>query len=57
MDVQPAHPSQGNIVVLVTGQLLIDDETNPQQFSQMFHLFPDGPQFWVFNDVFRLNYG
>jgi len=34
----------------------IDDETNPQRFSQVFHLVKDGDAFFVINDIFRLNY-
>ncbi|KAL9553695.1 Nuclear transport factor 2 [Mucor bainieri] len=55
-DAQPADPSGSNILVFVTGQLLIDDETNPQMFSQTFHLVPENGSYYVFNDIFRLNY-
>ncbi|KAG2190670.1 hypothetical protein INT46_008260 [Mucor plumbeus] len=55
-DSQTADPSGSNILVLVTGQLLIDDESNPQMFSQTFHLVPDNGSYYVFNDVFRLNF-
>ena len=34
----------------------IDEETNPQRFSQVFHLVEDGDAFFVINDIFRLNY-
>lgn len=56
LDAQPASP-QGDVLVLVTGELLIDDETNPQRYSQVFHLIPEGSSYYVFNDIFRLNYG
>ncbi|CAH2448973.1 GDP-bound Gsp1p interacting protein [Komagataella phaffii CBS 7435] len=55
LDAQPASPN-GDILVLVTGELLIDEETNPQRYSQCFHLLPDGNSYYVFNDIFRLNY-
>ncbi|KAJ6577258.1 hypothetical protein B0H19DRAFT_1252626 [Mycena capillaripes] len=29
---------------------------NPLQFSQVFHLIPEGDSYYVFNDIFRLNY-
>ncbi|KAL6926765.1 Nuclear transport factor 2 [Hanseniaspora valbyensis] len=56
LDAQPCSP-QGDVLVMITGDLLIDDETNPQRFSQVFHLIPDGQSYYVFNDIFRLNYG
>lgn len=55
LDAQPASPN-GDILVMVTGELLIDDESNPQRYSQCFHLVPEGNSFFVFNDIFRLNY-
>jgi len=55
-DAQPASPT-GNIIVLVTGLLLVDDGNNPLQFSQTFQLVPDGSSYYVLNDIFRLNYG
>ncbi len=58
VDAQPANPQVGSILVMITGQLLVDDEQNPQNFSQSFQLIPDGPgNYFVFNDIFRLNYG
>ncbi|KAA8901864.1 nuclear transport factor Nxt2 [Sphaerosporella brunnea] len=56
LDAQPADPS-GAILVLVTGQLLIDDGEHPQSFSQTFHLIPRDGSYYVRNDVFRLVYG
>lgn len=55
-DVQPVSFSNG-MIVMVTGALLVDDETMPQNYSQVFHLVPDNGSFYVFNDVFRLNLG
>lgn len=55
LDAQPASPN-GDILVMVTGELLIDDEQNTQRYSQVFHLIPDGNSYYVFNDIFRLNY-
>ncbi|CAB4375263.1 NTF2-like protein [Rhizophagus irregularis] len=53
-----AQPSINNgIIVMVTGELLIDQETNATRFSQAFQLIPDSGNYWVLNDVFRLNYG
>ncbi|RIA91234.1 nuclear transport factor 2 [Glomus cerebriforme] len=53
-----AQPSINNgIIVMVTGELLIDQETNATRFSQAFQLIPEGSTYWVLNDVFRLNYG
>jgi len=55
LDAQPNGMGNGAIV-MVTGELLIDEETNPQRFSQVFHLAQDGDSFFVLNDIFRLNY-
>ncbi|KAF9416025.1 Nuclear transport factor 2 [Entomortierella beljakovae] len=49
--------SQGSLVIIsVTGQLLVDDEANPQFFAQTFVLKHDGTSFFVENDIFRLVY-
>ncbi|KAG5513294.1 hypothetical protein PMAC_001357 [Pneumocystis sp. 'macacae'] len=55
LDVQPSL-SGGSVIVMVTGDLLVDEEQNPQRYSQTFHLIPDGNTFYVLNDIFRLNY-
>ncbi|KAH3898836.1 probable Nuclear transport factor 2 [Saccharomycodes ludwigii] len=55
LDAQPASPN-GDILVLITGDLLVDEEQNPQRFSQAFHLIPDNGSYYVLNDIFRLNY-
>ncbi|KAI8922541.1 hypothetical protein PhCBS80983_g05958 [Powellomyces hirtus] len=55
-DAQPGSPN-GSILVTVTGQLLIDEETQPQFFTQTFHLYPENGSFFVYNDVFRLVLG
>jgi hypothetical protein len=34
-----------------------EGETRPIKFSQCFHLMPAGASWFVFNDMFRLNYG
>lgn len=55
MAVQP-----NGILVSVSGNLVIDDGTNPMKFAQCFHLLPDPAQpgsYWVHNDIFRLNLG
>jgi len=54
LDAQPT--GQGNIFVLVTGLLLIDDSEHPQQYSQAFHLIAEGGSYYVLNDIFRLIY-
>ncbi|KAG0333064.1 Nuclear transport factor 2 [Podila horticola] len=51
------QPVGTDIIVLVTGQLLTEGETNPQQFSQTFYLKNDGGNYFIQNDVFRLIYG
>jgi hypothetical protein len=57
LDAQPSNPSVSSLLVLVTGLLIVDDESNPMQFTQTFQLIPDGGSYYVYNDVFRLNYG
>jgi len=58
LDLQPAPG--GGLIVFVSGQLLVDAEKNPMNFSQVFSLWPiQGSQggFFVYNDMFRLNVG
>lgn len=55
VDVQPSSPTANSILIFVTGQLLIDEESNPQFFSQTFQLFADAGSWYIFNDIFRLN--
>ncbi|CCG82283.1 Nuclear transport factor 2 [Taphrina deformans PYCC 5710] len=57
LDAQPSSPSGGGVLVMVTGELMIDDEQNAQRYSQVFHLLPEGGSFYVLNDIFRLNWG
>lgn len=57
LDAQPSSPSQASILVLVTGQLVVDDSPNPLSYSQSFQLIPEGETYYVFNDIFRLVYG
>ncbi|KAJ7674396.1 hypothetical protein B0H17DRAFT_1081888 [Mycena rosella] len=56
-DAQPSSGSVASVLVSVTGMLVVDDSPLPLQFSQVFHLIPeDGNRYYVFNDIFRLNY-
>lgn len=55
LDAQPASEN-GDVLVMVTGELLIDEEQNPQRYSQVFHLIPENGSYYVLNDIFRLNY-
>ncbi|KAJ3500763.1 hypothetical protein NLJ89_g9645 [Agrocybe chaxingu] len=57
LDAQPSSPNVASLIVSVTGLLLVDDSENPLNFSQVFQLIPDGSSYYVFNDIFRLNYG
>ncbi|KAI0093801.1 nuclear transport factor 2 [Irpex rosettiformis] len=57
LDAQPSSVTVASLIVSVTGQLLVDDSTNPLAFSQIFQLIPEGGSYYVFNDIFRLNYG
>jgi hypothetical protein len=56
MDVQPSS-SASAILIFVTGSIQIGGD-NPLHFCEMFQLVSSGPgQYYVHNDVFRLNYG
>ena len=56
IDCQPTPG--GGVLVVVCGNLLVDEEQIPQKFSQVFQLLPSGTgSFYIFNDVFRLNVG
>ncbi|KAI9900559.1 hypothetical protein N3K66_004821 [Trichothecium roseum] len=56
LDAQPA--ANNGIVILVTGQLLVDEEERPMNYTQLFQLCPDGSGgYFVQNDIFKLIYG
>lgn len=57
LDAQPSHPSAGSILIFITGRMQVDQESQPMRFSQTFQLLPSGGTFYIFNDIFRLNYG
>ncbi|KAI5866131.1 NTF2-like protein [Durotheca rogersii] len=56
IDPQPGL-GPGHILVLVTGQLLVDEEQRPMSYAQSFYLVPEGPSYYVHNDIFKLVYG
>ncbi|KAL6865742.1 Nuclear transport factor 2 [Amphichorda felina] len=57
LDAQPTMV-EGGIVILVTGQLLVDEEQRPMNYTQAFQLARDAQQqYFVFNDIFKLVYG
>ncbi|KAL0698772.1 hypothetical protein Bca4012_054894 [Brassica carinata] len=56
VDCQPSGPASG-MLVFVSGNLQLAGEEHALKFSQMFHLMPTSQgSFYVFNDIFRLNY-
>lgn len=56
LDVQPSK-DPSSIVIFVTGSIQIGGD-NPLHFCEFFQLVGTGPgQYYVHNDVFRLNYG
>ncbi|KAI0129467.1 nuclear transport factor 2 [Xylariales sp. AK1849] len=55
LDAQPGV--NGGVLVLVTGQLLVDEEQRPMNYTQTFQLMPEAGSFFVFNDIFKLVYG
>ncbi|KAI0378916.1 NTF2-like protein [Hypomontagnella monticulosa] len=60
MDPQPGVAGD-HIMVLVTGQLLVDEEQRPMSYTQTFYLVPENingqTQYYVHNDIFKLVYG
>lgn len=56
INAQPAS-ANGDVIVMVTGRLLLDEERNPMNYSQVFHLMPENNLYYVLNDIFRLNMG
>jgi len=58
-DCQPSGSASG-ILVFVCGDLKVDDDQNGIKFSQVFHLLQTEPtqkNFYIFNDLFRINVG
>ena len=56
LDAQPTMVD-GGIIILVTGQLLVDEEERPMNYTQTFQLARDpNGQYFVFNDLFKLVY-
>ncbi|MGW6950183.1 nuclear transport factor 2 family protein [Streptomyces xanthophaeus] len=53
-DVQPSVSGSNGLVIVVTGQFVIDGEDRPMNFVEMFHLVPNDGSFWVLNDIFRI---
>ncbi|KAG6613860.1 Nuclear transport factor 2 [Phytophthora cinnamomi] len=56
LDIQPS--TSGNaMIIFVQGKIQIE-ENNPIQFTQVFQLVAHQPgQYYIHNDVFRLQYG
>ncbi|OTA61561.1 nuclear transport factor 2 [Hypoxylon sp. EC38] len=59
MDPQPGV-APDHIMVLVTGQLLVDEEQRPMSYTQSFYLVPENvdgqTKYYVHNDIFKLVY-
>ncbi|KAH0916034.1 hypothetical protein HID58_030480, partial [Brassica napus] len=55
VDCQPSGPA-GGMLVFVSGNLQLAGEQHALKFSQMFHLVSNQGNYYVFNDIFRLNY-
>ncbi|KAJ4326163.1 Nuclear transport factor 2 [Fusarium piperis] len=58
LDAQPSN-TDGGIIILITGALLVDEEQRPMNFSQSFQLARDPAtgNYFVFNDIFKLVFG
>jgi len=52
-----AQPFPGGILVMITGELKVDESEHAMKFSQTFSLMQEGASYFVHNDLFRLNYG
>ena len=46
----------GGIMVLITGQLLMEGSAAILSFSQCFNLIPDGGSYYLLNDILKLVY-
>lgn len=53
----PATAAGQGILVFISGNIELPGEAHMTKFSQAFHLLPAAGSFFVFNDIFRLNYG
>ncbi|KAJ1918134.1 Nuclear transport factor 2 [Mycoemilia scoparia] len=58
VDAHIIDPATQTLLVMVTGQLLVDDEQNPQYFAQSFVLVKEetSGSYYISHDLFRLNY-
>ncbi|KAF8533267.1 hypothetical protein BDD12DRAFT_899765 [Trichophaea hybrida] len=54
-DVQPSAPD-GSVLIYIIGQIMYEGTDHPQTFSQVFHLVPEGGQWYILNDIFRFVY-
>jgi hypothetical protein len=55
-----SQPTGAGILVFITGQCKVDDSPNALYFSEVFNLLPadaSGANFYIQNQVFKLNYG
>jgi len=52
-----AQPFPGGVLVLITGEMKIDDNEHGMNFSRAFSIIQDGKNVFIHNDIFRLNYG
>jgi len=55
IDAQPGNET-GAILVMVTGALMVDEQSHPMNYSQTFLLVPDAGSYYVQNDIFKLVY-
>ena len=54
VDYQPTV--NNGVIAFVSGDIYLGE--HPIKFSQVFHLQPGGPaNYFVYNDIFQLNYG
>lgn len=56
VDSQPV-PSHGSVLVLVSGKVMVEGQTNMLTFCQNFHLVPSAGSWYIANEAFRLIYG
>jgi len=57
-DVQPS--GCGGLIIVVSGDLKLDDDQNPLKFVDVFHIMPTDKTmrgWWIHNHVFRLPIG
>lgn len=52
-DAQPGSPNGQDVIIVITGKILIDGGDHAQFYTEMFHLVPENGGYFIFNHIFR----